>query len=76
MDLSININDKSLKIDNITFQKMSFIYNALQEGWSITKKKEQYIFSKKHEGKKEYLLDSYLSDFIKNNIDMNKVLMS
>ena len=44
MDLVINIDDKQLNIDIVTFQKMSFIYNALQEGWSVTKKHEAYVF--------------------------------
>lgn len=76
MDLVINIDDKQLNIDIVTFQKMSFIYNALQEGWSVTKKHEAYVFSKHHEGKKEILLDSYLQKFMKSNMDINKVLMS
>jgi hypothetical protein len=76
MELCINIDDKQLKIDNITFQKMSFIYNALQEGWSVTKKHEAYVFSKNHEGKKEILLDSYLQKFMMSNMDINKILMS
>ena len=65
MDLHINIDDnKEHKIDMVTFQKMSFIYNAIQEGWSVTKKQEAYVFSKNHEGKKEIFLDSYLHKII------------
>ena len=77
MDLHINIEDnKDHKIDMVTFQKMSFIYNALQEGWSVTKKHEAYVFSKNHEGKKEIFLDSYLQKFMKSNMDINKILTS
>ena len=77
MDLHINIEDsKDHKIDMVTFQKMSFIYNALQEGWSVTKKQEAYVFSKNHEGKKEIFLDSYLQKFMKSNMDINKILTS
>ena len=77
MDLHINIeNSKEHKIDMVTFQKMSFIYNALQEGWSVTKKQEAYVFSKNHEGRKEILLDSYLHKFMKSNMDINKILSS
>lgn len=68
--------DKEHKIDMTTFQKMSFIYNALQEGWSVSKKNEAYVFSKKHEGKKEIFLDSYLQKFMKSNMDINKILTS
>ena len=76
MELSIHLNDKKLKIDDVVFKKMSFIYNALQDGWSVKKKKESYIFSKTHEGKKEIFLDSYLSKFIQDNVDLNNILNS
>ena len=56
---------------NITIQKMKFIYNALENGWSIKKKKDLYIFTKNHEGKKEVLLDEYLKRFMVTNMDFN-----
>ena len=34
---------------------MVFLYNALDNGWSIKKKQNSYIFTKNHEGKKEIL---------------------
>ena len=74
VDLKININDKNMKIDNITFQKMAFLYNAINDGWTIKKKKDAYIFMKNHEGKKEILLDSYLQTFMEENFDINKLL--
>lgn len=47
--------------------KKDFIYNALEDGWTIVKKNECYIFKKKHEQKKEVYLDSYLAKFIEKN---------
>ena len=73
MDIEINQNEK-LSINYIKSQKMGFIYNALDDGWSIKKRGEQYIFTKSHEGKKEVYLDSYLQKFIQNNFDINKIL--
>lgn len=55
------------EIDFITLQKMKFIYNAIDDGWSVKLNKNNYVFSKKHEGKKEIYLKSYLHDFIKTN---------
>jgi hypothetical protein len=82
MDLHVTIqsnnnnnSEQSLTIENITFQKMVFLHNALNEGWTIKKKKESYIFTKNHEGKKEVFLDSYLVSFMKNNMDLNKLLV-
>ena len=74
MDENINIENKEIQVTNIKFQKMLLIYNALEEGWTVHKKKSAYIFCKKHEGKKEILLDSYLTQFMKSNFDINKLL--
>ncbi len=57
MELNVNV-QSDLNIDFIQLQKMSFLYNALNSGWSIKKQKDKYIFSKKHEGKKEVYLDT------------------
>ena len=67
-------NSNNIKIDYIKFKKMLLIYNALEEGWTIKKKNDSFIFEKKHEGKKEILLDSYLERFMKSNLDLNKLL--
>ena len=32
------------------------------------KREDKYIFSKKHEGKKEVYLDTYLQNFIESNL--------
>ena len=51
---------------------MSFLYNALENGWKVKKKGKSYVFTKNHEGKKEVLLDSYLKRFMMRNFDINK----
>ena len=53
---------------------MVFLYNALENGWTINKKKNLYIFSKNHEGKKEVFLDNYIKRFMKENFDIEKLL--
>jgi len=72
MDISIDRTNSS--IDFIKLQKMAFIFNALENGWSIKKKDKLYIFTKKHEGKKEVYLDTYLKRFMVENFDINKFL--
>lgn len=78
MDIQINIansNDNNqFEIDKIKFQKMVFLYNALDNGWSIKKRNNSYIFSKNHEGKKEIFESSYLSIFMKENANINNLL--
>ena len=70
----MDIDDNNIVIDNVRFQKMLLVYNALEEGWTIKKKKDSFIFSKNHEGKKEVFLESYLVRFMKTNLDLNKLL--
>ena len=77
MDLKLSLDNylenDNLKIDNITFQKMILLFNAIEEGWTIKKKDDSYVFTKNHENKKEILLDSYLLKFMKSNLDINKI---
>ncbi len=81
MDVKINvehleeyIENGNVKIDSITFQKMLLLYNALNDGWSIKKKENAYVFSKNHEGKKEVLEETYLLKFMKHNFDIKKII--
>ena len=74
IELNIALNNKNITIDNATFQKMMFLYNSINDGWTIKKKDDSYIFSKNHEGKREIFQDSYLMSFMKNNMDINKIL--
>jgi hypothetical protein len=78
MDIKIKMDNylenDNIKIDNIKFQKMLFLFNAIEEGWSIKKKNNSYVFSKNHEGKKEVLEDSYLKKFMKSNLDLSKII--
>jgi hypothetical protein len=66
----------SIQMDSVQFQKMTFVYNALQDGWTVQKQDDSYIFRKKHEGKKEVFLDTYLSKFVKSNLDMGSLLIN
>lgn len=66
----------NIKLNKQLFTKMSFIYNAVQNGWNVRKKNDSYIFTKKHQGKKEVFLDTYLNDFVEENVDLNKLLLS
>ena len=72
MDVDINI-ETNKQIDCILLQKMILIYNALDKGWTVKKKKNAYIFTKNHEGKKEVFLDTYLKRFMMDNLDINKI---
>ena len=62
---------ESIQFSKTQFQKMTFIMNALDQGWTIKKRDESYIFTKKHENKKEIFQENYLDEFIKNNATIN-----
>ena len=78
IDIKINIEnnllDGQVEINQIKFKKMVFLYNALDNGWSIKKKQNSYIFTKNHEGKKEIFDESYLAIFMKDNANINNIL--
>lgn len=80
MDVKINLDtlkdleNINYKLDAIKFQKMVFLYNTLEQGWTVKKKDNAFVFTKKHEGQKEVLEDSYLLKFMKTNLDLNKIL--
>ena len=58
----------NIKMDRKHFQKLMFLNNALNDGWSIKKSAENYIFTKKHENKREIFQENYLENFIMSNL--------
>ena len=71
LDYLKDIENKNYKIDPMKFQKMLFIYNAIEDGWSLKKKNGCYIFSKKTNNKKEVIKDEYLAKFMKTNLELH-----
>jgi hypothetical protein len=65
----------NLDVDYIKLQKMAFIYNAIQSGWTVKLNQDSYIFTKKHEGKKEIFLDTYMKSFIEKNMNIDTIRM-
>tara|TARA_B100000674_G_C37546403_1_gene780785 strand:- start:165 stop:374 length:210 start_codon:yes stop_codon:yes gene_type:complete len=68
MDYNLdNINNLSSK----DISKILFIFNALEDGWTIKKRNDKYIFSK-HKGKvKEIMFDSFLTKFINKYLNID-----
>ena len=66
--------EDQLQISKKEFQKMIFIMNSLNQGWKIQKSENSYIFTKKHEGKKEVFQSDYLEKFIESNLDFHSIL--
>jgi hypothetical protein len=51
---------------------MIFLMNTLENGWSIRKRDDDYVFRKKHEKQTEIYSDEYLVNFLKSN--MNNII--
>jgi hypothetical protein len=64
------MHNEEIHLDKKKFQKMTFLINALEKGWTIQKKNNKYIFSKKHENKKEIFQADYLEKFIEKNLHL------
>jgi imidazoleglycerol phosphate synthase glutamine amidotransferase subunit HisH len=45
--------------------KHKFIIKAIEDGWTVRKENNTYIFKRQHEGKHKYFLHSYLEKFLK-----------
>jgi hypothetical protein len=61
-DLSDNI-----KVDKAQLRKLLFLQNALDNGWTIKKSGDSYIFMKKHENRREVYKENYLEKFLISN---------
>ena len=64
--LDINIEQKN------DIYLMIFLTNTLENGWSIRKKNDEYVFRRKHEKQTEIYSDEYLVNFLKSN--MNNII--
>ena len=47
--------------------------NTLNDGWKVYKTNDEYIFTKKHEGKREIFKSDYLEKFIYANSEIQKL---
>jgi hypothetical protein len=61
---------QTVSLDRMTFQKMHFVMNAIDTGWSVKKNDDNYIFTKKHEGKREVFMADYLEKFVTENMKL------
>lgn len=74
IDYLKDLEKEDIKVDAIKFQKMLLIFNSIDNGWSVKKKSDSYIFTKPHENKKEVLENDYIVKFFNANLDLNKII--
>lgn len=71
LDIISTIEEDSLKQSNLYI--LGFLYNVLNNGWTIKKNDTEYIFIKNHQGKKEVFTDNYINTFLKDNFNFNLI---
>ena len=69
---SFEIREDLRNLDKKQLYKLIFINNAIEDGWSVKKKENSYIFSKKHENKQEIFDNNYLETFMQNGESTKK----
>ena len=55
-DICINDKDRAISL---------FVFNALQDGWCIKKRNNQYIFTRRNGKDKEVYKEEFLENFLK-----------
>ena len=65
-------NIKSENIKDKEYYKMKVIFNAIEQGWSVRKKDNLYIFKTKHNNKEEVFNEYYLEEFVMKNMNLNE----
>ena len=55
------------QIDPNVLCKMVFLFNAVEDGWTVKKRQNTYVFMKKHENRKEVFTEGYLKTFLEEN---------
>ena len=64
----------NIKIEKSVLRKLLFLENALEQGWTIKKSENSYIFTKKHENRKEIFKENYLEKFLISNFTNQDIL--
>lgn len=62
---------QNIQLSKPQFQKMTFLMNSLEQGWTVKKVHDSYIFTKKHENRKEIFQENYLETFLTSNLSIN-----
>lgn len=57
--------------NNKDISKMVFIFNAIEDGWTVKKKQNSYIFSKHKSKEKQVFTEDFLNKFITKYFNLN-----
>ena len=74
---NMNSSEKyNIEINNKVFYQMNFIYNAVVNGWTVTKINEnKYEFTNRDKDiKKQFNLENFTDDFVKKNMMIDNIV--
>ena len=57
--------------NNKNISKMVFIFNAIEDCWTVKKKQNSYIFSKHKSKEKQVFTEDFLNKFITKYFNLN-----
>jgi len=57
--------------NNKEMSKMIFIFNAIEDGWTVKKNNNSYIFSKHKSKEKQVFTEDFLNKFITKYFNIN-----
>ena len=69
--MTYDVFNKKFQTNKITYNKMVFIMNALEQGWKIKKirnKKDKYVFYKKFDDTNEVMTEYFLESFVNDSL--------
>ena len=59
---------ENISTEVIKNKKHKFIFNAIEDGWTVRKEKDLYIFTKEKSSDKNIFSEEYLQNFIIKNL--------
>ena len=59
---------ENISTEVIKNKKHKFIFNAIEDGWTVRKEKDFYIFTKEKSTDKNIFSEEYLQNFIIKNL--------
>ena len=65
----------NIKVNKSVFQKLVFVANALDQGWTVKKNNDTYIFTKKHENRQEVFQEDYLETFLLSDYNSDSFIL-
>lgn len=74
MEITLELDNSTVvQLQTKSFQEMIILFNAINDGWTINKIDRTYVFSKRHENKKEIFHEDYLATFLSSYLSLPKV---